>query len=146
MGREYARRIESPFFGSHGGTDRIPDSDPSTPEEFLAAVHALLDDASPTRAQRVAAEGHARFPEHAELERLCRLLTLPPPRMVPSDGKKRNREKAYRWLNENEIHYRGQWVALTDDGFLASAPTLDELMAKIEAIGPEEPPLVHHIH
>lgn len=146
MGREHAWQIDSPFFGGHLGTERIPERDPSTPEDFVEAVNALLDNASPTRAQRVAAEGHARFPEHPELERLCRLLTLPPARSVPSDGKKRNREKAYRWLNENEIHYRGQWVALTDDGFLTSAPTLDELMAKIEAIGPEEPPLVHHIH
>jgi hypothetical protein len=144
MGREHARQIDSPFFGGHLGTKRIPERDPSTPEEFVEAVNALLNNASPTRAQRVAAQGHARFPEHAELERLCRLLTLPPPRMVP--GKNVDRQKAFRWLDENEIDYRGQWVALTEEGFLTSAPTLDELMRKVEAFDLEDPPLVHHIH
>lgn len=143
MGAQHARRFEEePVQESQG---KAP-AGLSTPEEFLAAVHALLDNASPTRAQRVAAEGHARFPDHPELERLCRLLTLPPARMVPNNGRKRNREKAYRWLDENEIHYRGQWVALTDKGFLTSAPSLDELLEKIKTFDLEEHPLVHHIH
>jgi len=118
----------------------------STPEEFVQAVRDLLNDASPTRAQRIAAEGHLRFPDHPELERLSRLLTLRPVRAVPRDGRKRNREKAYRWLDENESHYRGQWVALTDEGFLTAAPSLDELLDKIKAFDLEESPLVHHIH
>jgi hypothetical protein len=119
---------------------------PSTPEEFVQAIRALLNDASPTWAQRMAAEGHLRFPDHPELERLCRLLTLRPVRSVPGDGRKRNREKAHRWLDENESQYRGQWVALTDEGFLTAAPSLDELLDKIKAFDLEESPLVHHIH
>jgi hypothetical protein len=48
---------------------------PTTPEEYLAGIHLYLNHASLRRAQRLAAEGHARFPDHPELERKCRLLT-----------------------------------------------------------------------
>ena len=137
----HARRIED-----HGDGIQETAHGPSTPEEFVSAVRSLLHNSSPTWAQRVAAEGHARFPDHPELERLCRLLTLPPARMVPSDGKRVSYEKGDRWLDDHGIHYRGQWVALTGDGFLTSAPTLPELLRKVEEIGPEDPPLVHHIH
>lgn len=144
MSARHARRIEEPVPVIE---EKAPAQGPLTPEEFLAAVYALLDHASPTRAQWVAAEGHRRYPDHLELERLCRLLTLPPARTVPSNGRKRvSHEKAYRWLDENESHHRGEWVALNGNGFLTSAPTLDELLEKIEPIDPEDPPLVHHIH
>lgn len=141
MGARHAR-IEEPI---HEMEEKMQES--STPEEYLADIHLLLDHASLTRAQGIAAEGHRRFPDHPELERLCRLLTPRPARSVPNNGRKRvSHEKAYRWLEENEIHHRGEWVALNGDGFLTSAPTLDELMEKIEPIDPEDPPLVHHIH
>ena len=65
-----------------------------SPEDFVRAVHTLLDHASPTRAQRAAGEGLARFPDHPELQRLHRLLTLPAARSIPSSGRKKNREGA----------------------------------------------------
>jgi hypothetical protein len=141
MGREYARRIESPF---QEVELKLPEQEPSTPQEYREAIRAYLNNGSLRGAKKVAAEGHSRFPDNPELERLNRLLTLSPARTVP--GKNVNREKAFRWLDENETHYRGQWVALTDDGFLTSAPTLKELLRKIEAFGLDDPPLVHHIH
>lgn len=144
MSARHARRIEEP---AHEIEERAPAQGPSTAEEFLAAVHELLDNASPTWAQRAAAEGHSRFPDHQELERLCRLLTLPPARVIPSDGrKKRDSRKIYRWLDENEIHYRGQWIAVNEDGLMASAPTLQELLRKIEEIGQDDNSLIHHVH
>lgn len=143
MSVRQARRIEESMEPTGR---RAPVRVPSTPEEFVQAVHSLLDDASPTRAQRAAGEGHARFPDHPELARLHRLLTLPPARSAPSLGRKKNRERAYQWLDQNEVAYRGQWVALTDEGFLTSAPSLDELLEKIRAFDLAEHPLVHHIH
>jgi hypothetical protein len=144
MGARHARQIEDepvPMIER-----KAPVQGPATPEEFVQAIQTLLDNASPTRAQRTAAEGHSRFPDHPELERLNRLLTLPPARTVPSNGKKRSRERAYRWLDKNESHFRGQWVALTDEGFLTAAPSLDELLDKIKTFDLAEHPLVHHIH
>src|SRR6185436_16989213 len=143
MSTRHARRIEDE--PAQVTEEKAPAQGPSTAEEYLAAVNELLDNTSSTWAQRVAAEGHARFPDHPELERLCRLLTPRPARSVPSNGRKKvSHEKAFRWLNENEIHHRGEWVALNGDGFLTSAPTWDELKKKIEPIDPEDPPLVHH--
>lgn len=141
MGRAHARRIDSPF---HEIEQQLPEKEPLTPQEFREAIRAYLNNGLLRGAQQAAAEGHARFPDNPELERLNRLLTLAPARTVP--GKNVDREKAFRWLDENEIHYRGQWVALTEDGFLTSAPTLKELLPKIEAFGLDDPPLVHHIH
>lgn len=142
MGAQHARIEKEPVQVSVEKAS----AEPSTPEEFLAAVHALLDHASPTRAQRVAAEGHARFPDHPELERLCRLLTLPPARMVPNNGRKRrDSQKIFHWLDENEIHYRGQWILVNEDGLLAAAPSLAELLKRVEELDQDDNSLIHHV-
>lgn len=139
MGREHAR-VERLL----QGVERAPQHEPSTPQEYREAIRAALNNESLRGAQRAAAEGHARFPDHAELARLNRLLHPGPARSVP--GKNVDRTKAFQWLDENEIHYRGQWVALTDEGFLTAAANLKDLLRKIKEIDPEDPPLVHHIH
>ena len=140
MGARHARRIEEPIHEMNEKTQG-----PSTPREYRTAIDEALN-VSVRSAHRLAAEGHARFPDDLELKRLTRLLDLPPARSVPPRRTRSSREKAYRWLDENEARYRGQWVALSGYGFLASAPTLDELLEKIEPIDPADPPLVHHIH
>jgi len=141
MGAHLARWIEEPAYEAGEGTAGL-----ATPQEYRSAVSAALNE-SIRFAQRIAAEGHARFPDDPELERLSRLLILPPARSIPSNGRKQvSHEKAFRWLDENAALHRGEWVALDGEGFLTAAPTLAELMKKIEPIDPENPPLVHHIH
>lgn len=140
MGARHARRIEEPI---HEMDEK--EQGPSTPDEYRAAIDEALNE-SVRFAHRLAAEGHARFPDDLELKRLAHLLDLPPARSIPSRRKRASRERAYQWLDENEVRYRGQWIALAGEGFLASAPTLDELLEKIEPIDPENPPLLHHVH
>ena len=146
MGARHARRIEE---------DPVQEIEEkavaaSTEEEYLQVVHALLDKTSSTWAQRVATEGHRRFPDHPELERLCRLLTPSPARSVPRNGRKRgDSRKIYRWLDENEVHYRGQWLLVNETGLVASAPTLEELLRKIGEISQDDDKrssLIHHVH
>ena len=144
MGAQHARRFEDdePVQESQ---DK-PSAGPSTPQEYRDVISAALNNESLRGAQRAAAEGHARFPEDAELERLNRLLTFPPARSVPGDGRKRNSQKIYHWLDENEIHYRGQWIAVSEEGLLAAAPTLEELLRRIDEVDPENNSLIHHVH
>ena len=149
MSTRHARRIEDE--PAQVTEEKAPAQGPSTAEEYLAAVNELLDNTSSTWAQRVAAEGHARFPDHPELERLCRLLTPRPARSVPRNGRKRgDSRKIYRWLDENEIRYRGQWILVNEEGLVASAPTAEELLRKIDALGLDDDDkyhsLMHHVH
>lgn len=131
--------------------EKAPTRGPSTAEEYLQAVHALLDQTNSTWAQRAAAEGHSKFPDHPELERLYRLLTPRPARSIPRNGRKRgDTRKIFRWLDENEIHYRGQWILVNEEGLVASALTAEELLRKIADLGLDDEDkynsLMHHVH
>jgi hypothetical protein len=149
MSTRHARQIEDEPVEVSG--EKASAQGPSTAEEYLQEVHALLDKTSSTWAQRVAAEGHSKFPDHPELERLCRLLTPQPARSVPNNGRKpRDSQKIFRWLDENESHYRGQWILVNEEGLVASAPTAEELLRKIDEIGLDKADkynsLMHHVH
>jgi hypothetical protein len=125
-------------------------AEPSTPQEYRVAVSAALNNESLRGAQRAAAEGHARFPDDPELARLDRVLTLPPARSVPRNGRKKgDSQKIFQRLHENESHFRGQWILVNEDGLVASAPTLEELLRKIEEIGQDDDAkynsLIHHV-
>lgn len=117
---------------------------PSTPEEYRAAISAAFNNGSLRGAQRAAAEGHARFPNDPELERLNRLLTLRPARNVPGP-RSPDRTQAFQWLDEHGEAYRGQWIALGDKGLLAASPDFDELYRTLEANPPDVLPLVLHL-
>lgn len=118
--------------------------EPSTPEAFRAAVHAALEQESLRGAQAIAAQGHARFPADPELARLHRLLTLPSPRSVKKPLAP-DRTAAFQWLEENAADYRGQWVALSGTGLVASAPSFGELQRAVEALRLDNPPLALHV-
>src|SRR4051812_11560548 len=90
-------------------------AEPSTPQEYRAAVSAALNNESLRGAQRAAAEGHARFPDDPELARLNRLLTSRPARSFKGPPTP-DRTEAYKWLDENGGAYKGQWIALGDKG------------------------------
>ena len=118
--------------------------EPSTPEAFRAAIHAALEQESLRGAQEAAARGHARFPDDPELARLHRLLTLPSPRSVKKPLAP-DRTAAFKWLEENAADYRGQWVALSGTGVVASAPSFGELQRAVEALHLDSPSLAIHV-
>jgi hypothetical protein len=52
----------------------------------------------------------------------------------------------FRWLDENEETYRGQWVALLGGELLAYAETLDEVLAALERNSRGKRALLHRIY
>jgi hypothetical protein len=117
----------------------------STPEEYRTAISVALNNESLRGAQRAAAEGHARFPDDAELERLNRLLTLRPARSIPDGPRNPDRTQAFQWLEEHGEAYRGQWIALGDKGILAASSDFNELYRTLEDMSPDVLPLVLHL-
>ncbi len=57
-----------------------------------------------------------------------------------------DRRSDFRWLDENEEAYRGQWVALLHGKLLAHAETLDEVLAALERTSRGERALLHRIY
>jgi uncharacterized protein DUF5678 len=57
-----------------------------------------------------------------------------------------DRTPDFRWLDENEEAYRGQWVALLHGELLAHAKTLDEVLAALERTSRGERALLHRIY
>jgi hypothetical protein len=52
----------------------------------------------------------------------------------------------FRWLDENEEAYRGQWVALRVGELLACAETLEEVLATLENNPRGKRALLHRIY
>jgi hypothetical protein len=73
-------------------------------------------------ARDVAARGAQRYPNHAELQKMARILA--PPRTVRRDVPTDRSWAANRaWPVAHGEAYRGQWVALKEGELLAAAPT-----------------------
>ena len=118
-------------------------SDQSDVEATLGTIRSLLEDDQVRLARQLAARAVADFPGDPEVERMHRVLR--PGRVRRIAERVPDRRDAFRWLNESAADYRGQWVALTDEGLLAASPRLDELLRTIEARKLDNPPLVHFV-
>ncbi len=81
--------------------------------------------------------------EEPTIARLRRALM--PPTARPSIRKDTDRTHAYEWLRQHAREYRGQWVAVAEDGLVAAAPTLKQLRQQIEALRPMQQPLIHKL-
>jgi uncharacterized protein DUF5678 len=57
-----------------------------------------------------------------------------------------DRTPDFRWLDENEETYRGQWVALLHGELLAHAESLDEVLAALERTSRGKRALLHRIY
>ena len=112
------------------------------PESFLAAIHRALEEGSLEEARRIAEEGAAKFSGHEELERKRRLLQ---PGKAVSVARKNapSRRRAFERLDQEASRLRGKWVALSADDIVATADTLDDLLAIVRPMNLEHPPLVH---
>ena len=129
-----------------GGSAQLATSASSAddPEAWVASVHCVLETGTVREAWHLAEEGAAKFPGHEELDRLSRVLA--PPRVVSVPGKNApDMTKAFERLEEESWRFRRQWVALSADGIVASADTLDDLLARVRSLELEGDPLVHFI-
>ena len=61
----------------------------------------------------------------------------------PADGSDRTLE--FAWLHEHGARFRGYWVALLQDEFLASGRELESVLEEVRARGLESKALVHRI-
>lgn len=114
------------------------------PEFWLAAIDRALEEGSLREARRIAEEGAERFPSHKELARLSRALR--PGKAVSVPGRNiPDQSKAFQRLEEEAWRLRGKWVALSADDVVASANTLEELLAIVQPMKLEFPPLVHQV-
>jgi len=98
--------------------------------DFVRAVHLALAAGAHLLARRLAAQGAKLYPDHREVQKMARILA--PPRVLrtnlPSDTSVRAN---LEWLRAHAAEFRGQWVALKDGAFLASAPTARELKGQL---------------
>lgn len=81
--------------------------------------------------------------EEPGIKRLRRALT--PPVVRASDFRDPGRTGAYEWLRTHGPGYAGQWVAVGEEGLLATAPTLRQLRESLKLLGLAQPPLIHKL-
>jgi hypothetical protein len=97
-----------------------------TPESFLEEIHAALNAGSLAGARDAAERGLARFPHHAELQRLHWVLRPGEVRKVPG-SRMPDPRPSYEWLRRNASQYRGQWVALGGGELIAASEDFGEV-------------------
>lgn len=109
----------------------------------ITAIRDLLQREQVSAARRLLGLIPIGDSEEPALTRLRRALT--PPTVRPSIRRDGDRTRAYEWLRQRGWEYRGQWVAVAEDGLIAAAPTLKQLREHLEALGPKQQPLIHRL-
>jgi hypothetical protein len=112
-------------------------------EPYVPRIRALLEAADLRGARHLLAEALENGSLEPELNRLEKLLA--PPRFELRPASDFDRSAEIHWLKEHANEYRGRWVALLGPDLLAHAPTLDELMTKLDSIPREARALLHRI-
>ena len=107
--------------------------DSRSEDEFAQAVRWALWVGAHLIARDVAMAGAARYPDHAELQKMAYILA-PPKVTVSKSGPHPDIEANRKWLKANWDAYRGHWVALKDGQLLGVADSLDALVEKIGEI------------
>jgi hypothetical protein len=102
-------------------------------EDFAQAVRWALWVGAYLIARDVAMAGAARYPDHAELQKMAYILA-PPKVTVSKSGPHPDIEANRKWLKANWDAYRGHWVALKDGQLLGVADSLDALVEQIGEI------------
>lgn len=98
--------------------------------DFAQAVRLALHVGAHQAARECALAGSRRFPHHAELQKLARLLAPPDAKSIPGQGNPSWRANR-AWLQQHWDDYRGHWVALRDGQLLAVANDVNGLEAQI---------------
>lgn len=100
------------------------------PGEIVLGVRLALALQAPLVARAIAAQGHHLYPDDAELAKVHRVLA--PPTTTTIRAKTRPDTRAnLNWLADNRKTYPGQWVALDDGHLLATADSINALVAQV---------------
>ena len=101
--------------------------------DFTQAVRWALEAGAYRAATLLATEGAERFPRHAELAKMARILA--PPRVIRSDlPPDPSVADNMNWLRAHRDEYRGQWVALRAGALLGTGDSFGELADRIADI------------
>jgi hypothetical protein len=115
----------------------------AAPEALLARIRELVTDDF-LGARQLAIEAAARFPRHAGLRAVRRVLAEGRATVAPGQ-RDVGRVEEYRWLSDPPDWARGKWVALAGATVVASADTLDEVVKAVQSRRLSPPPLVHRV-
>jgi hypothetical protein len=103
---------------------------PQSAEDFIRRIAQALQAGEFVLARRLASEGGARYPQHAELGKYARVLA--PPRVLQHHTPSTMSVRANKtWLQEHKTQYRGKWVALRSGELVGVAPSLDALLTQV---------------
>ncbi len=108
----------------------------------VAAVRDLIQKEQISAARRLL-EVMPMGAEEPAIARLRRALT--PPSVRASPRRDIDRTHAYEWLRQHGYEHKNQWVAINEDGLVASAPTLKALRERLRALAPVQQPLIHKL-
>jgi len=102
-------------------------------EDFAQAVRWALRVGAHSIAHDLVMAGAARYPGHAELQKMAYILA--PPKVTVGKGGPHPGIKADQvWLKTHWDEYRGRWVALRNGQLLAVADSLDGLVEPVGEI------------
>ena len=109
---------------------RAMDWNKRSAKDFSQAVRWALEAGAYRAATLLATEGAERFPQHAELAKMARILA--PPKVIRSDLPPDPSIAANMdWLRAHRDEYRGQWVALRAGVLLGTGNSFGELADRI---------------
>jgi hypothetical protein len=133
---------------SHGGTAPRPEnSDLARPENdavlFLMAARQMLRAERVAEARRIL-EAASHISNSPMIETMRSLVA--PPTVTVSDRRDVDRTREYDWLRAHGHEHRGLWLALNGEELVASAPTLRELRARLNALRVAAIPLIHRVY
>ena len=103
------------------------------PFVLLERARHLLSKQRIRDARSVLQLGAASYPEDEKIATLLRAIS--PGQVKRSQGSAPNREQEMDWLLKHGHKFRGRWVALRGNVLVASADTLDKLIAKVKKLG-----------
>lgn len=138
-----AQRVRSPLRTTPARKTDLDASAASTsvlPYPYLSVLHSLIEQGRIWEARNLFGVAEHFVPAESKIRE-----ALAPPQVKRSTRNAPKRSAEFQWLDSNSSQFRGKWVALMGDRLIASAATLQDLLAHIRELQLLRKPLVHHI-
>ena len=110
------------------------------PFPYLALLRSLVEQGRILDARNLLEIAGDAIPQDSGIRHVLAL-----PRVRKSSALGVDRSSEFRWLKTNAEMFRGKWVALDGDSFIAYADSLKDLLAQLHASPPPRRPLIHRI-
>jgi hypothetical protein len=106
------------------------DWDHKPAEDFVRGIDLALEVGAHLSARELAIQGAEIHFDSEELQKYARVLAPPKPLITPRRANVQPKANT-EWLQANRTNYKGQWVALQNGVFIASAKTYQALVTHI---------------